>query len=101
MVNIYIQDMIADYITFLHKTFSEGLNKHYDRSVKEILSEPIRRFPHTRVSSTCSYHLQQGRTNLEYSIVLHKTYPSGGKKRLQEYARLSDLWVYCICMKHY
>jgi hypothetical protein len=23
MVNIYIQDMIADYTTFLHKTFSE------------------------------------------------------------------------------
>jgi ribosomal protein L30E len=40
---------------------------------------------------TC--HLQQGRTNPEYSIVLRKTYPSEEKKRLQGYARLSGLWV--------
>jgi hypothetical protein len=25
MVNIYIRDMIADYTTFLHKIFSEGV----------------------------------------------------------------------------
>jgi len=31
------------------------INKNYDRSVKKILSEPIRRNPHTKVSS--SIHL--------------------------------------------
>jgi hypothetical protein len=51
MFNIYIQDIIVDYTTFLHKTFSVGLNKHYGRSVKGIISEPTRRFPHTRVTS--------------------------------------------------
>jgi hypothetical protein len=60
---------------------------------KEILAEPTRRFLHTSVSSINTYHLQQGRTNPEYSIVLHKTYSSGGKKKLQGYARLSGLWV--------
>jgi hypothetical protein len=50
-------------------------------------------FSHISVSSTCFCHLQQGRTNPEYSIVLHKTYPSGEKKRLQGYARLFGLWV--------
>ena len=58
----------------------EVSNKLYVRNVKEILAEPTRRFPHTSVISTCSYHLQQGRTNPEYSIVLRKTYPSGGRK---------------------
>ena len=71
----------------------EVSNKLYVRNVKEILAEPTRRFPHTSVGSTCSCHLQQGRTNLEYSIVLRKADPSGGKKRLQGYARLSGLWV--------
>jgi hypothetical protein len=28
-----------------------------------------------------TWHLQQGRTNPEYSIVLHKTYPTGGNKK--------------------
>ena len=31
------------------------INKNYDRSIKEILSEPTRRNPHTKVSS--SLHL--------------------------------------------
>jgi hypothetical protein len=69
------------------------LNNLYICDIKKILTEPIRRFPHTSVSSKCSCHLQQGRTNPEHSIVLRKTYPSEGKKRLQEYARLSGLWV--------
>ena len=43
------------------------------------------------LASTC--HLQQDRTNPAYSIVLYKTYPSGGKKRLQGYVMLSGLWV--------
>ena len=52
------------------------INKNYDRSVKEILSEPTRRNPHTKVSS--SVHLSPaigGNKNPEYSIVLSKTYP--------------------------
>jgi hypothetical protein len=45
------------------------------------------------MSAPKTYHMQQGRTNPEYSIVLRKTYPSEGKKRLQGYARLSGSWV--------
>ena len=69
------------------------MNKNYDHSVKETSLSPPGGF-RTQVSalaSTC--HLQQGRTNPEFSIVLRKAYPSGGKKRLQGYARLSGLWV--------
>ena len=52
-MNIYKPDMMTDYKTFLLKTFIvRVINKHYDRSVKGILSEPIRRFPHIRVSSS-------------------------------------------------
>jgi hypothetical protein len=69
------------------------INQLYIRNVKEILTEPTRRFPHTNVIFKNTYHLQQDRTNLEYSIVLRKTYPSEGKKILQGYARLSGLWV--------
>jgi hypothetical protein len=58
----------------------ENLNKLQIHNVKEILAKLTKRFPHTRVSSTCFYHLQQGRTNPKYSIVLRKIYPSGGKK---------------------
>jgi hypothetical protein len=36
---------------------------------------------------------QQGRINPEYSIVLRRTYPSGGKKILQRYVGLSGWWV--------
>ena len=68
-------------------------NNYYVRNVKEILAEPIRRFLHTSVSSTCSCYLEQGRTNPKYSIILYKTYPSREMKRLQGYARLSGLWV--------
>ena len=49
IVDIYIQDTLVDFYTFSYKTFSEGYKQHYDRSVKGILSEPTRRFPHMRV----------------------------------------------------
>ena len=72
------------------------MNKNYDRSVKKSSLSPPGGI-HTQVSTLASaYHLQRGRTNPEYSIILHKAYPSGGKKRLQGYAGLSGLWVYCI-----
>ena len=88
---IYI---IIGYKFFHCKTFwVEVSNKLYVHNIKEILADPTRRFPHTSVSSTCSCHLQQGQTNPEYLIVLCKTYPSGGKKRLQGCARLFGLWV--------
>jgi ribosomal protein L30E len=48
---------------------------------------------HTQMLAPKTCHLQQGRTNPGYLIVLRKTYPSEGKKRLQGYARLSGLWV--------
>jgi hypothetical protein len=69
----------------------EVLNKVYVRNVKEILAEPTRRFPHTSVCSINTCHLQQGRTNPEYSIVLRKTYPSEENKSLQRYVGLSGL----------
>ena len=40
---------------FFIKHLVRAINKNYDRSVKEIFSEPTRRNPHTRVSS--SIHL--------------------------------------------
>ena len=43
--------MLADFISFLIKLLVRVISEHYDRSVKETLSEPTRRFPHTRVSS--------------------------------------------------
>jgi hypothetical protein len=73
--------MITGYKSLLGKTFlMRVINQLYIRNVKEILTEPARRFPHTSVSSINTCHLQQGRTNPEYSIVLCKTYSSGGKK---------------------
>jgi hypothetical protein len=94
MMNFDLYAIIIGYKFFLCKNILvEVLSKLYVRYVKKIVTEPTRRFSHTSVSFTCSYHLQQGRTNPEYSIILRKTYPSGGKKRLQGYARLSDLWI--------
>jgi hypothetical protein len=101
MKDIYIHEMITGHNSFLVKHLVEVLNKLYVRNIKEILTEPTRSFFHTSVSPTCPCHLQQGRTNSEYSIVLCKTYPSGGKKRLQGYARLSGLCVYRIYRQHY
>jgi hypothetical protein len=94
MMNIYIQEFIIGGKSFLCKTFLvRVINQLYIRNVREILTEPTRRFPHIKVSFKNTCHLQQGRTNPEYSIVLCKTYPSEEKKRLQGYARLSGLWV--------
>ena len=59
------------------------INKDYDRSVKEILSEPTRRNPHTRSALASTCHLQEEEINHVYSIVLNKTYPTGEKKILQ------------------
>ena len=47
IVDIFIEEMLADFTSFLIKTFSEGYNKHYGRSVNGIISELTRRFPHT------------------------------------------------------
>ena len=59
------------------------INKNYDRSVKEILSKPTKKNPHTRSALASTCHLQQGEINPEYSVVLSKTYPTGGKKTLR------------------
>ena len=43
--------MTTDYNTFIHKkNLVRVINKNYDHSIKEILSEPTRRNPHTKVS---------------------------------------------------
>ena len=52
---IYLQDMLVDFTSFLIKPLVRVISEHNDRSMKGILSEPTRRFPHTRVSS--SIHL--------------------------------------------
>ena len=55
IVDIFIQEMLADFTSFLiTKPFVRVINKYYGRSVKGILSEPTRRFPHIRVSSKYS-----------------------------------------------
>ena len=75
--------MTTDYkLSFIKKHLVRVINKNYDRSVKEILSEPTRRNPHTKVSSSIHLSSAIGEYNPEYSIVLSKTYPTGGKKRL-------------------
>jgi ribosomal protein L30E len=61
--------------------------------VKGILSEATKRFSHTRVNSSIHLAPATKEINPEYLIVLSNTYPTEGKKRLQEYARLSGLWV--------
>jgi hypothetical protein len=59
MMNIYMHEIITHYQSFLCKTFwVEVLNKLYARNVRETIAEPIRRFPHTSVSSICFCHLQ-------------------------------------------
>ena len=70
------------------------INKNYDRNIKEILGEPTRRYPHTRVISSIHLSPTTGGINPEYSIVLSKTYPIGEKKRLQGYAS------YLVCGLH-
>ena len=75
--------MTIDYKNLCYKkNLVRVINKNYDRSVKEILSESARRNPHTKVSS--SFHLSPatgGNKNSEYSIELSKTYPIGGKEK--------------------
>jgi hypothetical protein len=61
----------------------EVLNKVYVRNIKKILTELTRRFSHTSINSINTCHLQQGRMNPEYSIVLRKTYSSEEKKDSQ------------------
>ena len=95
---IYIQDMLADFISFLIKSLVRVINKHYDCSVKGILFEPTRRFPHTRVSSKCPL-ITCNRGNKTLSTRLYSAILTWQEenKRLQEYARLIWLVGYCIC----
>jgi hypothetical protein len=78
-------------ITGYKKNIIRVLNKVYVHNIKKILAEPTRRFLHTSVSSINTYHLQQGRINPEYLIVLCKTYPSEGNKRLLRICRA--IWL--------
>ena len=94
VVYIYIQEMLADFTSFLIKTFSEGINKYYGRSVKGILSESTRRFLYIRVSSkyppiTCN----RGNKTLSTRLYPARLTQQQKNKRIQGYARLSGLWV--------
>jgi len=102
VVDISIQDMLADYTSFLIKTFSGVINKHYDRSMKGIHSEPTRRFPHTRVSS--SIHLSPAIGGLKPWVLdcTQQDLPDRRKiKDSKDMQGLFGLLVYCICWKHY
>ena len=45
IVDIYIQEMLTDFTSFLRKTFREGYKKHYGRSAKGIPLSPPGGFP--------------------------------------------------------
>ena len=51
IADIYIQEMLTDFTSFLKKTFTRVINKHYGRSAKGIPTELTGRFLHTRVTS--------------------------------------------------
>jgi hypothetical protein len=52
MLNNYIHEMITGYKSFLDKTILvRVINQLYICNIKEILTEPTRRFSHTSVSS--------------------------------------------------
>ena len=94
IADIYIQEMLTDFTSFLKKTFTRVINKYYDRSVKGILSTPTRRFPHTRVSFrypplTCN----RGNKILSTRLYSARLIRQEENKKLQGYARLSGLWV--------
>ena len=97
-MNIYIQEMLIDFTSFLIKPFVRVINKHYGRSMKEILFEPIMRFSHTRVSSkyppiTCN----RGNKTLSTRLYSARLTRHEKNKRLQGYARLICFVGYCIC----
>ena len=48
--NLYTRAASKFYIFSYKKTLVRVINKHYDHSVKGIISEPTRRFPHIRVN---------------------------------------------------
>ena len=74
------------------------INKHYSRSVEGILSEPTRRFPHTRVSSKCSpITCNRGNKTLSTRLYSARHTRQEENKRLQGYTRLIWLMGYCIC----
>jgi hypothetical protein len=92
MMNIYIQEFIIGGKSFLCKTFLvRVINQLYIRNVKEILTEPTRRFPHTSVS--LSAPVTCNRVEQTLSTQLYSARLTRQKKRLQGYARLSGLWV--------
>ena len=92
-MNIYKPDMIADHKTFLLKLLVRVINKHYGRSMKGILSEPIRRFPHTKVIYHPSVTCNRGNKTLSTRLHSARLIRQEKNKRLQGYARLSGLWV--------
>ena len=97
-MDIFIQEMLTDFTSFLKKTFTRVINKHYGRSAKGILSEPTRGFPHTKVSSM--YPLvtyNRGNKTLSTRFYSARLTRQEENKRLQGYARLIWLVGNCIC----
>ena len=85
--------MTTNYKTSIYKKHLVGvINKNYDRSVKEILSEPTRRNPHTKVSS--SLHLSPAiGGNKTLSTQLYSARLTRQKKR--KYSK--DMQDYLAC----
>ena len=68
------------------------INENYDRSVKEILSEPTRRNPHTRVSSSIRLSPARG-GNKTLSTQLYSTRLT----RQEERKDSKDMQGYLVC----
>ena len=93
--------MTTDYkLSFIKKHLVRVINKNYDSSVKEILSEPTRRNPHTKVSS--SLHLSPATGGMK-PLVLNCTQSDLPDRRKEKTPRIyKAIWlVGCICRKDY
>ena len=78
----------GSFYIFSYKTFSEGYKQQYDHSAKGILSEPTRRFPHTKVVYHSSVTCNRGNKTLStrlYSARLTRQKKVKDSKDMQGY----------------
>ena len=102
IVSIYLQDMLADFTSFLIKPLVMVISEHYDRGTKGILSEPTRRFPHIRVSS--SIHLSPATGGIKPWLLDYTQQDLPDRRKVKDSKDMQGLFgllVYCICRKHY
>ena len=78
----------GSFYIFSCKAFSEGYKQHYNRSANGILSEPTRRFPHTKVVYHPSVTYNRGNKTLStrlYSVRLTRQKKVKDSKDMQGY----------------